>query len=370
MSVPEHTDQLRPPLENFLVPVATRLPSNVAYLKHLTRSAGPGLIRLASNENTEPPSPAVQAALTGSYEDANLSPPPVPPLRLALAGHHGVGPDRILVTAGSTEVIDATLRTFVRAGDRVVIPEPFWPVCKRRLLALEADIVSVALEPGEMTWEFDIDRLIDAVTPETKLIVICTPNNPTGNAMALSDVRRIADLGRPLLIDAAYSDFDPTVDLMGLVHEFPRVVITRTFSKAYCLAGLRVGYAVGGAEVLDYVDRFLVPGSAVSSASLHAALAALADVEYHDHQVRRVIGERERLAPALRELGFRVWDSNGNFISLDGSGYPGGGEGLADAVLEQNVVVRPFGDIVRVSIGTTEENDALLGAMTAIGSGR
>jgi histidinol-phosphate aminotransferase len=354
------------PLRDYLVPAALELPSNVAYLAHLSASAGPGLIRLASNENTEPPSPNVQAALTAAFQDANLSPPPVPPLRLALAERHGVGSDQVLVTAGSTEVIDATLRTFVRAGDEVVIPEPFWPVCRRRLQALEAKIVTVDLEAGETSWHYDIDRLIAAVTPATRLIVICTPNNPTGNAMSLADVRRLAELEVPLLIDAAYSDFDPAVDLMGLVHEFTRVVVTRTFSKAYCLAGLRVGYGVGSAEVLDYVDRFLVPGSAVSSAALHAASAALDDDAYHDHQVNRIVGERERLTPALRGLGLRVWESKGNFLAVDGSGHPGGADGMTAALLEQGIVVRPFDPIVRISIGTTVENDAVLAAMKSI----
>jgi histidinol-phosphate aminotransferase len=234
----------------------------------------------------------VRDALADSYLDANLSPPPVPPLRTALARRHGVGSDQVLVTAGSTEVIDATLRTFARAGDRVVIPEPFWPVCQRRLQAVEAEIATVPLHASETTWSYDVDALIAAVTDETKLIVICTPNNPTGNAMALADIRRIADLGRPLLIDAAYSDFDPEVDLMGLVHDYPHVIVTRTFSKAYCLAGLRVGYAVMSPEVLDYVDRFLVPGSAVSSAALHAGMAALSDEEYHSYQVNRITAER------------------------------------------------------------------------------
>lgn len=352
------------------MPAATRLPSNVAYLEHLTRSEGPGLIRLASNENTEPPSPTVKAALTDSYRDANLSPPPVPPLRRALAEHHGVGSDQVLVTAGSTEVIDATLRTFVRAGDEVVIPDPFWPVCRRRLQALEADIVPVGLDAGETTWRYDADRLIAAVTSRTKLIVLCTPNNPTGNTMALADVRRIADLGRPLLIDAAYSDFDPTVDLMVLVHEYPHLVITRTFSKAYCLAGLRVGYGVMHPQVLDFVDRFLVPGSAVSSAALHAGLAALHDDAYHDHQVKRVSMQRDRLTATLRRLGYRTWDSNGNFVSVDGAPHPGGGEGLASAILQRGVVVRPFGDIVRISVGTAAENDFLLSAMAAIAGQR
>jgi histidinol-phosphate aminotransferase len=354
------------PLREYLVPAALELPSNAAYLEHLSRSEGPGLIRLASNENTEPPSPAVRVALAASYADANLSPPPVPPLRLALAERHGVGRDQVLVTAGSTEVIDATLRTFVRAGDEVVIPEPFWPVCRRRLQALEASIVGVELTAREKSWHYDVDRLIAAVTPATRLIVICTPNNPTGNAMSLSDVRRVAQLQLPLLIDAAYSDFDPAVDLMGLVHEFPRVVVTRTFSKAYCLAGLRVGYGVGSAEVLDYVDRFLVPGSAVSSAALHAASAALADDAYHDHQVQRITGERERLLPDLRGLGLRVWESKTNFLSIDGSGHPGGAGGMTAALLEHGIVVRPFDPIVRISIGTTVENDAVLAALTAI----
>ncbi|MGH3267387.1 MAG: pyridoxal phosphate-dependent aminotransferase, partial [Trebonia sp.] len=314
--------------------------------------------------------PRVREALADSYLDANLSPAPIPPLRSALAQRHGVEVDQVLVTAGSTEVIDATLRTFARAGDRVVLPEPFWPVCHRRLQAVEADIVTVPLDAGETSWRYDVDRLIGAVTDRTKLIVICTPNNPTGNAMALADVRRIADLGRPLLIDAAYSDFDPEVDLMSLVHEYPRVIITRTFSKAYCLAGLRVGYAVSSAQVLDYVDRFLVPGSAVSSAALHAGLAALSDEEYHSYQVNRISAERDRLIGALRVMGYRTWDSMGNFVSVDGADHPGGGDGLVDAVLSEGVVVRPFGDIVRISIGTAGENDTLLAAMKTAAAAR
>src|ERR1700759_2771779 len=97
-------DRGQAPLAEYLVPATLELPSNVAYLAHLSASAGPGLIRLASNENTEPPSPNVQAALGAAFSDANLSPPPVPPLRVALAERHGVGSDQVLVTAGSTEI--------------------------------------------------------------------------------------------------------------------------------------------------------------------------------------------------------------------------------------------------------------------------
>ncbi|HEX5194970.1 MAG TPA: histidinol-phosphate transaminase [Solirubrobacteraceae bacterium] len=352
--------------EEFLVPVARSMPSNAEYLKHLSKSDGPGLIRLASNENTEPPSPRVRQALIDCYEDANLSPPPIPPLRLALAEHHGVGADQVLVTAGSTEVIDATLRTFVRAGDEVVLPDPLWPVCRRRLQALEAKVAAIPLLREETSMRYDVDGIVVAVTPATKLIVLCTPHNPGGNAMAPEEIRRVAELGVPLLIDAAYSDFDPDVDLMALAAGYPHVMITRTFSKAYCLAGLRVGYGVSSPELVDYVDRFLVPGSAVSSAALRAGLAALQDREYHAYQVSRIIAERERLTAKLRELGYTVWDSKCNFVSVDASGYPGGGDALAEALLGEGVVVRPFDPIVRISIGTRSENDALLAAMQAV----
>lgn len=350
--------------EAFLVPAARALPSNAAYLAHLAASAGdPDLIRLASNENTEPPSPRVRHALDRAFLTANLSPPPSPPLQLALAERHGVAPAQVVVTAGSTEVIDAVFRTFARATDEVVLPAPSWPVYRRRLDALEARVVEVplALDPGG--YRYDVDRFVDAITDATRLVVVCSPNNPTGNTMADADLRRIAEVGVPMLLDAAYADFDSESDPMRLVHDYENVIVTRTFSKAYCLAGVRVGYAVGDATMLDYVDRFLVPGSSVSSPALAAGLAALEDEAYHRLQVERITVERERLLPALRDLGLLAYPSAGNFVAVDCASRPGGAEGLAAAVLGQGVVLRPLGTLVRISIGRRDENDALLRAL-------
>jgi histidinol-phosphate aminotransferase len=123
---------------------------------------------------------------------------------------------------------------------------------------------------------------------------------------------------------------------------------------------------VSSPELMDYVDRFLVPGSAVSSTALRAGLAALQDEEYHSYQVSRIVAERDRLIPKLRELGYPTWDSKCNFVSVDAEEYPGGGPALADALLTEGLVVRPFGPIVRISIGTRAENDALLAAMQTI----
>jgi histidinol-phosphate aminotransferase len=352
------------PLDELLVPAAHRLPSNAEYLAHLGVAAADGtLIRLASNENTEPPSPRVREALERAYLDANLSPPPVPPLRHALAARYGVGVERVLVGAGSTELIDATLRAFVRAGDEVVLPTPTWPVFRRRLEALEAEIVDVPLVSGEHAYDYDVDALLAAVTSRTKLLVVCSPNNPTGNPMSLDDLRRCAAAGPLLLLDAAYADFDEDADVTSLVHESERIVLTRTFSKAYCLAGLRIGYAVGDAEALDYVDRFLVPGTSVSSAALHAGLAALEDDEHHRRQVARIRAERERLTAELRALGLRAFDSRGNFVAVDA---PEGARALADAILERGVLVRVMNErLARITVGRREENDAVLAAISA-----
>jgi histidinol-phosphate aminotransferase len=355
--------------EDKLVPAVRSLPSNAEYLKHLEQSSGEGLIRLASNENTDHPSPAVARALARAFEDSNLSPPPVPELARELALRHGVAVEQILVTAGSTEVIDATLRTFVRAGDECVMPAPSWPVCRRRLQALEANIVEVSLECGEDMWRFDTDAFLNACTPATKLIFVCTPNNPTGNPMAPADLRRLAEVGVPLLVDAAYCDFDPGAYVMALAREYEHVIVTRTFSKAYCLAGLRVGYAVGGAELAGYVERMLVPGSAVSSASLHAGLAALLDDAHHQRQTARIIAERTRLTTALRELGLHVWESLGNFVPIDARGFPGRADGFANVLLGHGIVVRPFGDIQRISVGVAHENDAVIAAIERVRDG-
>ncbi len=366
MSLPTET-AIGERVTSALVPAAHRLPSNAEYLAHLGASSGDGrLIRLASNENTEPPSPLVREALEQSYGDANLSPPPRSPLHLALADRHSVDPSQVLVTAGSTEAIDAVIRTFARAGSEVVVPDPSWPVFRRRLEAVEARIVDVPLVLDGGGYHYDADRFLAAITDETRLAIVCSPNNPTGNAMEIGDVRRIAATGVPLLLDAAYADFDPAGEPMALVHEFSNIVVTRTFSKAYCLAGLRVGYAVGDARLLDYVDRFLVPGSSVSTTALRAGLAALADDAYHDRQVARIGEERERLRATLLQLGLTAHPSRGNFVAVDCSSRDGEAAALAAAVLEHGVVLRPLGRILRISIGRREENDALLAALAAV----
>jgi histidinol-phosphate aminotransferase len=352
---------------SLLVPAASVLPSNAAYLSHLNILAeNPSLIRLQSNENTEPPSPLVREALMGAYDDANLYASPMNPLRQALASRYGVSPSAVLVGAGATEGIEAMLRTFVRAGDHVVLATPTWPVYRRRLSALEADFVEVPMRVGERSYHYDSDAMLEAVTPETKLVIIVTPNNPTGNLMDEPDVRRFLAHDCMVLVDHAYSDFTKQ-DLSPLLHGYDNLVMAFTFAKSYSLAGLRLGYIIGNPVVMDYIERFLVPGGSVSSASLHAGLAALEDQDFHDQQVARIVEQRERFIKAARELGLKAFDSGGNFFAIDASDYPGGPTGFGEAFLEQGVVIRPLTErLARITIGTARENDAAIRALRAV----
>ena len=350
------------------MPAARQLPSPSAYLAHVDAAAAdPTLIRLASNENSEPPSPRVRAALEAVYDEAHLYPPTVPPLRTAIADRHGAPPDCVLLGAGSTEVIEATLRAFVRAGDEVVVPTPCWPVLRARLTALEAALVEVPLADDGESFAFDVDALLAAVTPRTKVVVVCTPNNPTGNSLDPDDLRRCADAGPLVLVDAAYADFDEEHDPTPLARESGRVVVTRTFSKAYALSGLRVGYALGDADLLDHVARLLVPGSSVSVAGLGAAQAALADEEYVRSQIERIRHERERLVTGLRGLGLRAFASRANFVAVEPASVGTTPAELTAALRERGVLIRPVTDrLARITVGTREENAALLAALTSL----
>jgi histidinol-phosphate aminotransferase len=327
-------------------------------------AADPTLIRLASNENSEPPSPRVREALAESYDEAHRYPSTAPPLRAVLAARLGMTAESILVGAGSTEVIDASLRAFVRAGDEVVLATPSWPVCRARLTALEARMVDLQLPDDGNTFRLDVDRLLAAVTRQTKVVVLCTPNNPTGNSLELDDLRRCAEAGPLLLVDAAYADFDAEHDASPLARESRRVIVTRTFSKAYALAGLRLGYAIGDATLLDRVARFLVPGSSVGVAALRAGLAALEDEEHVQTQIERIRSERDRLVPGLRALGLRAFASRGNFVAVEPSSVGLTPLQLTDALRQRGVLIRPMDErLARITVGRADENATLLAAL-------
>jgi len=317
-------------------------------------------IKLASNENPYAPVPAVvdaiRAAASGvnRYGDHRAS-----ELRSALADWLKVDSSMVAVGCGSVGLLQQLCLAFLDPGDEVVYP---W-------LSFEAYPVFVKMmaagpvTPPLVDDAFDMSAVAAAVGPLTKMVLLATPNNPTGTAISTIEVQALLDSIASdviVVVDEAYREFtddalgDPVVDLQA---RYKNLVVTRTFSKAYGLAGLRVGYAVADESIVSEIDKILIP-FAVNSLAQAGALAALKALPEIQKNIDLILSERDRVMTELRSTGWKLPDPQANFVYLP-TGEHTDRVGLA---LEQNgVVVRPFTDAgIRVTIGSPEENDRFL----------
>jgi histidinol-phosphate aminotransferase len=326
----------------------------------------PGAIVLASNESPYGLLPSVANVLADRTGTVSRYPDMVSAeLIAAIAEHHGVDTERVAVGAGSVEVCGQLASAVVDDGAEVVFG---WRAFEAYPIITAVAGGTARKVPLDAQHVHDIDAMLAAVNERTRLVFLCNPNNPTGTAVGGGDLRRLAD-GVPddvlLVIDEAYREYvDPgqVPDAFELLGDRPNVAITRTFSKAYALAGLRVGYCLAAPEVAAAVRMCQVPFS-VSGLAQAAAIAALGEREEVLRRAKLTIGERERVRAALLDAGYDVPPSQANFVWL-----PLGerSQDFAAACLEDGVIVRPFaGDGVRVTIGTDAENDAFLSVARA-----
>ena len=326
----------------------------------------PGAIVLASNESPYGLLPSVAAVLAEHAKGVSRY-PDMGATRLldALAQHHGVAPDRIAVGAGSVEVVGQIAAAAVDAGDEVVFG---WRAFEAYPIITAVAGGAAVRVPLDGSYTHDIDAMVAAVTDRTRLVILCNPNNPTGTAVGGDELRRLAD-GVPhdvvLVIDEAYREYvDPVAvpDAFELLGDRPNVVVTRTFSKAYALAGLRVGYAIASPDVAAAVRKCQVPFS-VSALAQESAIAALGDTDEVRRRAALTVAERERVAAALRSAGYDVPESQANFVWLP---LGAASADFAAACAAAGVLVRPFaGEGVRVTIGLDTENDRLLDVAVA-----
>ncbi|MCU1491859.1 MAG: hisC [Acidimicrobiaceae bacterium] len=323
------------------------------------RYAGKAL--LGSNELAFGPLPAVLEAIAAAAPHVHRYPDPeARALREAIAAQHGLTVSGVAVGTGSAEVCRQALFAVAGPGDEVVLADPTFPEYRTIATLSGAGVVAVPL----VEHVHDLATMGAAINERSRAIVICNPNNPTGTALSHRAIAEfVATLPRDLLVvvDEAYAEFadKETVAGSGFVRAHDNVLVLRTFSKAYGLAGLRVGYGLGSPEVIEALSRTRVPFgvSALAQVAATASLAAGANLAL---RVTQVVAERARVVQGLRRLGVAVPDSQGNFC------WAPFGERSADAathLADAGVFVRPFHGALRITIGSPEENERLLGAV-------
>lgn len=334
-----------------------------AYVAGRPAPVVPGLttFKISSNENPYPPLPSVRALLgeaaggVNRYPDMNNV-----ELIAAIAGFCGVDPGMVAVGPGSVGVLGQIVTATCDPGDQVMFAWRSFEAYPILTRLAGADPVMVGLTSA---YEHDLDAMAAAVTPRTRLVLLCTPNNPTGPALRHADVE--AFLGRvpsdvAVVIDEAYVEFnrqDDTVDSLALLRTHPNVVVLRTFSKAYGLAGLRVGYALAHPALAQAFAKTAIP----FGVNLLAQAAAIHSLGARGELMERVdalVAERARVVAALAAMGWDVPRTEANFVYFP---LEKSSAAFSQACEDAGLVVRRYGDDgVRVTIGETEANDRLL----------
>ena len=324
---------------------------------------GERVVKLNTNENPFPPSPRVVEAIR-HIDPERLRRYPSPSaedFRQTAARVHGVSPDMILAGNGSDEILAMAVRTYLGPGDIFAYPDPTYSLYP---VLAEIGEVKVVTVPWAADWDLPIDALL---ATGARAIFFANPNAPTGTLVRTSRVRELAArFYGLLLVDEAYVDFADENSL-SLVREFANLVICRTLSKGYGLAGLRFGYAIAAPAVVSEMNK-VKDSYNCDAVAISAAAAALEDQDYARRTWEHVRAERARLSDALGRRGWQVIPSQANFVLAT---CPGGdGAAIYRALKGKGILVRYFDkpgltDKLRITIGTAEENDQLLAALPA-----
>jgi len=271
-------------------------------------------LRLDFNENTIAPSPRVIARLQRLTSEGLTVYPEREPVERIVAAHFGLGPDQVLLTNGVDEAIHAIACTFLDEGDEALICTPTFFMYDVSIGMMTSQLKRVQ---SDDSLEFPFERFMAEITPRTKLIIIASPNNPTGATVSREHLLAIAKAAPQavLLVDEAYFHFHGETTL-GDVGNVPNLIVGRTFSKAYGLANLRAGMIAGDARLLRYVRKVVSPYN-MNGVALAVLPEALADEAYLEWYVEQVRAGRERVFVALKELGVRTWPSAANFVLMD-----------------------------------------------------
>lgn len=336
------------------------------------------IVKLASNENPLGPSPKVLAALQAEFADLARYPDGNGfDLKQALAARHGVDMAQITLGNGSSDPLEFVVRVLVQPGDEVLFSEHAFAMYP---IVTQAASATAVVTPA-VDWGHDLDAMLAAITERTRVIFIANPNNPTGTWLGEDELAafiaavpaRIA-----VVVDEAYFEYarDPGLgasdypDASQWLDRFPNLVVTRTFSKAYGLAGLRVGYSLSHPDMANLLNRIRPPFN-VNSLALAAACAGLEDVDHVQRGVALNTGQMAVVTAAVQQMGLSFIPSVGNFVCID---VGDGAAAVYDALLHEGVIVRPVANYgmprhLRVTLGLPDENRRFLTALAKVLAG-
>jgi len=331
------------------------------------------VIKLASNENPLGPSPLVRAALAEHAASGNVSLYPDGGgfrLKARIAEFHNIEPERITLGNGSNDIIEFLARVFLGPGRKALFSEYCFAVYPLATLAQNAEAIVAKALPADdpvMPYGHDLNALADALTDEVSIVMIANPNNPTGTWLLPDKLEAFISrvpAATLVVLDEAYIEYldgSQKPDSRGWLERYPNLVITRTFSKAYGLAGLRAGYALSHPSVADLLNRVRQPFN-LNMLALLAAEVALGDQAHVEKSVQLNTTEMARLRAEMRALGLTVLPSQANFITV---GFGREAAPIHKGLLEKGVIVRPMASYqmpqhLRISIGTEAENTRFL----------
>jgi histidinol-phosphate aminotransferase len=324
---------------------------------------GEDWIKLNTNESPLPPSPKViEAIKAAAGDDLRLYPSSTgSAARSAIAKKFDVKPSQVALGNGADELIDMCFSAFASAGDRVAFSAPTYPVLEPKCRIHET---VPAPHASDESWQWDDSFAYDPAP----LKFVVNPNSPTGTWAEPAEVEKVVEVSRGVVIlDEAYVDFAPS-HLLDLHGRYRNLLVLRTFSKSYALAGMRVGFAIGNPELIAALDT-VKDSYNLDRLAIVAAEAAIEDEEHHRATVNFVVAERDWLSEQLREKGFEISPSKANFVFVKPPRVSGAA--VADALREQRILVRrydlePIAGWLRITIGTRPQHERLLQALEEI----
>jgi histidinol-phosphate aminotransferase len=336
----------------------------------------PSLSRMMSNEGPFPPQKAVLDQLIEGAKICHRYPDSLKHIKAKIGElNTGLSPEWVLLGNGSTEILDMTMRAFMQPGDVLIQSNPCYGIYSKRAAIIGAETISIDAKDN---WEYDLDRIEAAINTKTKVVILANPNNPTGNLIDDRVYERLLKHDIIVICDEAYIEYSGLENSkILLMKKNPNMLIARTLSKAYGLAGMRFGYLLGQPETVEIISRTIMSWN-ISTISAFGAYAALQDQEGLRKKIRDTNEGRDYIEGELSKIeGITVYHTHGNYILLDATPTGAKSAEIVNGVLERDAIilrkVSPFKNktgLFRITIGTMEENERCVEAVKAFFSSR